>query len=176
MEPTAAKPPKLWTSQVTLAICLMLLVGFKVMNQTVETNQPNAATAEPTAVQTPVQAPPEDLGQHKELASAIYKTPLRQAIYARANYLFSKAQEQPNAQAWLSDRHEALLDEVKGIHSQYGVLTGEAEQFELATNLLSEIAATQLAWQWVTTGLEQQPASVNLNPLIGSMEAIANEQ
>lgn len=145
------------------------------MNQTVDTNKPNAATAEPTPVQTPVQAPPEEMGQYRRLADAVYKMPLRDAVYARANYLFSKAQEQPNAQAWLSDRHDALLDEVKDIHSQYGVLTGEAEQFELATNLLSEIAATQLAWQWVTTGLDQQPASVNLNPLIGSMEAIANE-
>lgn len=107
----------------------------------------------------------ESVTPYLELARNVYRTEVRAAINARAVEIFNKAQQSGEAIAFTSNLCQKTAQDLSDLRQQYGVVTGEASQWGVLINRVSELSACSLAHNWVMNGGVASDAT-SVNPAI----------
>jgi len=88
----------------------------------------------------------------------------RGIVNARGVELFRRAQQEPEAIAWIDQHCRAVAGDVAYLQKTFGTVTGEASQFSEFLNRSAELAACNLARHWLETGGIAVDALPGVNP------------
>ncbi|HIK39776.1 hypothetical protein [Thermoleptolyngbya sp. M55_K2018_002] len=115
-----------------------------------------------------------------EIARTSLDAGVRGAINARAIYLFTHAQKQPDAIAWADQHARTVAGDLAFLRQSLGQPTGEAAQFAEVLNRSAEFAAACLALHWLKHGgIDYSRSNVSLDQILQHYQEVfnrANEQ
>lgn len=152
------------------AILGILVMAFIARGISAPNSAPKANAADRTEQpQTADRAPATSF---KTMADVSFTNGVKSAVYARASFLYRKAQDEGNAIEWLRSHYKATAGDVAFLKSSLGSPTGEADQFSQTVNRSAELSATALAIDWMTTSRPRlDKGAVNLAPILDQYAA-----
>lgn len=149
-----------------LAAVGIVVVAFMARGISAPATAPKASASDRTEQpETPIDRPAST--PFRALANTSFDAGVKQAIFARANFLFDRAQDEGNAIVWLNAHYKAVAGDIGYLRKTLGSPTGEADQFAQTVNRSAELAATALAIDWMKTSRPRlDRAAVNLSPIL----------
>lgn len=159
-----------------LAAVGIVVVAFMARGISAPATAPKATASDRTEQpETPTDSPAAT--PFKELANTSFDVGVKQAIYARAAFLFDRAQNEGNAIEWLNAHYHSVAGDIGYLRRTLGSPTGEADQFAQTVNRSAELAATALAIDWMKTSRPRlDRAAVNLSPILDQYQQTRRTQ
>ncbi|MBD2025254.1 hypothetical protein [Leptolyngbya sp. FACHB-711] len=158
-----------------LAAVGIVVVAFMARGISAPATAPKATasdrTEQPETTDRPAATP------FKTVANTSFDSGVKQAIYARAAFLYDRAQDEGNAIGWLNNHYRTVAGDIGYLRRSLGSPTGEADQFAQTVNRSAELAATALAIDWMKTSRPRfDRAAVNLSPILEQYQQTRGQQ